>query len=51
MDVGTMCALDAHAWPFHVAFGPGGAWIEIFGDASSTEVGAPFEVTASDCFE
>ncbi len=51
MDVDTTCASDAPAWPFHVAFGCGGAWIEIFGDASSAEVGAPFEVTASDRFE
>ncbi len=49
--MGTTCASDAHAWPFHVAFGCGGARIEIFGDASGTEVGEPFEVTTSDCFE
>ncbi len=47
----TMGAANALPWTPHMAFGHCRAWVKVLFDAVGSQVGAPFEVTAFDCFQ
>ncbi len=44
-------ASDSLAWTFHMAFGRGWAWVQVFEDQFLGDVRAPFEETFLSCFE
>ena len=43
-------ASDSLAWTFHMAFGRGWDWVQVFEDKFLGDVRAPFEETFARCF-